>query len=85
MSLKLQKSILWLIPGTISLGEFGYFLTFVESRYAERANAAYGENYICSSIIWMWIIEKNVPDKYDIMGVLICFIGSGIILFALRN
>lgn len=83
--LKLQKSILWLIPGTISLGTFAYLLTFVESEYAGRAYAAYGAVYICSSILWMWMIEKNIPDKYDIIGVLICFIGAGIILFTPRN
>ncbi|MCX7353146.1 MAG: YnfA family protein [Proteobacteria bacterium] len=83
--LKLHKSILWLIPGTFSLGAFAYLLTFVESEYAGRAYAVYGAIYICSSIIWMWIIEKNPPDKFDILGVLICLIGAGIILYAPRN
>lgn len=83
--LKLQKSILWLVPGTVSLWAFAYLLTFVESEYAGRAYAAYGAVYICSSIIWMWIIEKNPPDKFDVLGVLICFIGAGIILFAPRS
>lgn len=83
--LKLQKSILWLVPGTLSLWAFAYLLTFVESEYAGRAYAAYGAVYTCSSIIWMWIIEKNPPDRFDILGVLICFMGAGIILFAPRS
>jgi len=83
--LKLKKSIFWLIPGTFSLWAFAYLLTFIESEYAGRAYAAYGAVYICSSILWMWIIEKNSPDRYDIIGVFICFIGAGIILFGPRS
>ena|SRR3989344_1512013 len=83
--LKLQKSVLWLIPGTLSLWAFAYLLTFVESEYAGRAYAAYGAVYICASIIWMWFVEKNPPDRFDIIGVMICFIGAGLILFAPRG
>jgi small multidrug resistance family-3 protein len=83
--LKLSKSIWWLIPGTISLWVFAYLLTLVESQYAGRAYAAYGAVYICSSILWMWIIEGNRPDKFDITGVAICFLGAIIILLAPRT
>lgn len=82
--LKLEKSILWLIPGTISLWLFAYLLTFVESEYAGRAYAGYGAVYILSSIIWMWIFEGNPPDRFDVLGVVIFFIGSGVILFVQR-
>ena len=83
--IRLEKSILWLMPGTLSLWLFGYLLTFVDGEYAGRVYAAYGAVYICSSIIWMWIIENNPPDKFDILGILVCFLGSGIILFAPRS
>lgn len=83
--MRLGKSILWLIPGTLSLWIFAYLLTFIESDYAGRAYAAYGAIYIGSSILWMWIIEKNTPDRFDILGVSICLIGAGIILGAMRG
>jgi small multidrug resistance family-3 protein len=83
--LKLDKSILWLIPGSFSLLAFAYLLTFVESEYAGRSYAGYGAIYIFSSIIWMWVVEKNVPDKFDIIGLIICFIGAGIILLSTRS
>lgn len=83
--LKLNKSFLWLIPGTISLWIFAYALTFVESEYAGRTYATYGAIYIFSSIVWMWIVEKNSPDKYDIIGVIICLLGAAIILLGPRN
>jgi small multidrug resistance family-3 protein len=83
--LKLKKSFLWLFPGTFSLWTFAYLLTFVEAEYAGRAYAAYGAVYIFSSIMWMWLIEGNRPDRFDLIGVIACFIGAGFILFAQRR
>jgi len=82
---KLQKSVLWLIPGCFSLLIFAYLLTLVQSDFAGRAYAAYGAIYIISSILWMYIIEKNTPDRFDIIGALICLMGAFIILFSPRE
>jgi len=43
---KIKKSILLLIPGTLSLWLFAYLLTLIESQYAGRIYAAYGAIYI---------------------------------------
>jgi len=82
---KLGKSYLWLIPGSLSLWSFAYLLTYVEAEYAGRAFAAYGAVYILSSILWMWGVEGNVPDRFDMLGVSICLVGASIILFASRT
>lgn len=78
--LKLNKSPLWLIPGTGSLWLFAYLLTWVESDYAGRAYAAYGAIYIFASLLWMWWAEGNTPDKFDWIGCGICGIGALVIL-----
>ena len=82
---KLHKPLWWLVPGILSLTLFAYLLTFVESNYAGRAYAAYGAIYICSSIAWMWIVENNTPNKFDILGSFICLIGACIILYFAKN
>jgi small multidrug resistance family-3 protein len=82
--IRLNQSILWLIPGTCSLWIFAYLLTQVDAAYAGRAYAAYGAVYITASILWMWAIEKNTPDRFDLLGMLICCLGAGIILFGSR-
>ncbi|RXJ62720.1 hypothetical protein CRV06_09125 [Halarcobacter anaerophilus] len=80
MVFKLQKSYIWLIPGFISLILFAFLLTKINLEFAGRAYAVYGGIYIVSSLIWLFIIEKQNFNKWDILGSIIVFIGITIIL-----
>ncbi|MBO9506453.1 YnfA family protein [Thalassospira sp. A3_1] len=82
--LRLGKSMLWIVPGILSLIVFAWLLTRVESDFAGRAYAAYGGIYIAASLGWLWLIEGKMPDRWDMTGVAVCLIGAGIILFAPR-
>jgi len=81
----MSKSGAWIIPGMLSLGVFAYSLTKIDSSHAGRAYAAYGGVYIVSSLIWLWVVEKARPDRWDLLGASICIIGSFIILFGPRS
>ncbi|SDQ45975.1 YnfA family protein [Brevundimonas sp. 374] len=83
--LKLDRSPLWLAPGVACLIAFAWLLTLVPSDAAGRAFAAYGGVYICASLIWMALVEKTPPDRWDILGGLVCLIGAGLILFGPRG
>jgi small multidrug resistance family-3 protein len=82
--LRLGKSVLWLIPGTLALVAFAWLLTYVESDAAGRTYAAYGGVYIVASLLWLWTIEGARPDRWDILGGAVCLIGAVIILFGPR-
>ncbi|MFD2204668.1 YnfA family protein [Kiloniella antarctica] len=82
--LRLDKSPYWLVPGMASLAIFAFLLTKVESDFAGRSYAAYGGIYILSSLGWMWIVEGNRPDRWDLIGAAICVVGAFIILFGPR-
>ena len=83
--LKLDRSPLWLIPGVAALITFAWLLTLVPTDAAGRAFAAYGGVYICVSLIWMAVVEKSPPDRWDLIGGVVCLIGAGVILFAPRG
>lgn len=83
--LKLDRSVLWLVPGVASLVAFAWLLTLVPSEAAGRAFAAYGGVYICASLVWMAAVEKSAPDRWDLLGGAVCLIGAGIILFGPRG
>lgn len=83
--LRLGKSVWWLVPGMASLTLFAYLLTLVDSEAAGRAYAAYGGIYIAASLGWLWSVEGIEPDRWDLTGALICFIGAAVILFGPRE
>ena len=82
--LKLGKSTWWVVPGIASLIVFAILLTKIDSSYAGRAYAAYGGIYICASLLWLGIIEQSMPDRWDVIGAVVCLLGAGIILLGPR-
>ncbi len=82
--LRLDKSVLWVIPGVASLALFAFILTKVEAEFAGRVYAAYGGVYIVSSFVWLTFIERSRPLISDYFGGVVCLIGAAIILFGPR-
>jgi len=82
--LRLGRSPFWGIVGTVSLIIFGVLLTRSEVAFAGRAYAAYGGVYIAASLLWLLVVEGVVPDRWDIIGVGICLVGAGLILWGPR-
>ena len=82
--LRLDRSVYWVIPGVVSLMVFALLLTRIESIFAGRTFAAYGGVYIAASVLWLWAVEGQRPDRWDLVGSIICLLGAGIILFGPR-
>lgn len=83
--LRMAKSIWWLVPGVGCLALFAYLLTLVDAEHAGRAYAAYGGIYILCAIGWLWLSERIAPDRWDVIGVAICLVGSAVILWGPRS
>lgn len=79
------RSALWLAPGMASLALFAWVLTRVPVDAAGRAFAAYGGVYIAASLAWLWLVEGQRPDRWDITGAALCVIGAAVILWAPRG
>ena len=83
--LRLDKSVYWILPGIVFLIVFAVLLTRINSMFAGRTFAAYGGVYIVASLLWLWIIEGQRLDKWDILGAIICIAGAALILFGHRQ
>ncbi len=81
---RLGASALWLLPGLGALAAFAWLLTLAPADFAGRAYAAYGGVYIASSLTWLWAIEGQSPDRWDLTGATLCLVGAAIILFVPR-
>ncbi|MCM5552680.1 YnfA family protein [Pleomorphomonas sp. NRKKF1] len=83
--LRLGRTVLWTLPGVLSLILFAFVLTRVDSAAAGRAYAAYGGVYIAASLFWLWAVERQAPDRWDLTGAAICLVGAAIILLGPRT
>ena len=68
-----------------SAGWLAGVLTRVETAAAGRAYATYGGVYIIGSLLWLWLIEDRVPDRWDVGGGTICLVGAAILFFRPRT
>lgn len=83
--LRQGQSAFWLIPGTVCLIAFAFFLTRVDAAFAGRAYAAYGGVYIVASLCWLWLVEDRRPDFWDVAGAAVCLAGAALILLGPRT
>jgi small multidrug resistance family-3 protein len=83
--LRLGQPAWWVLPGLAALAGFAALLTLVDTAFAGRAYAAYGGVYIAASLVWLWTVEGQRPDVWDLSGAALCMLGAGIILLAPRG
>lgn len=83
--LRLDRSIWLIVPGMAALALFAWLLTLAPSDYAGRAFAAYGGIYIATSLVWLWLVEGRVPDRWDILGGILAIAAAAIIVFGPRG
>ena len=73
------------VLGIASLIGFALALTRVDSAFAGRAYAAYGGIYIAASLVWLWIVEGQIPTRTDLLGAALAIVGALVIIgFAAR-
>ncbi|MCA1616398.1 MAG: YnfA family protein [Acidobacteria bacterium] len=81
--LKEKKSGWLLIPAAASLAAFAWLLT-LHPGSAARTYAAYGGVYVSVALLWLWLVEKQQPGWWDVVGVAVTLAGMAIIAFAPR-
>jgi len=79
-----RRGILFVGAGVIALGLYGFFATFQPSPHFGRILAAYGGVFVAGSLTWGVVFDGFQPDRYDIIGAMICLIGVAVIMYAPR-
>ena len=72
-----------LVPAAASLALFAWLLTRHPTA-AGRTYAAYGGVYVTTAIGWLWLVERQQPDRWDLVGAAVALVGMGIIVLAHR-
>lgn len=81
---KRRRSFMGGSNGGMILIAYGIVATFQPANFG-RVYAAYGGVFIVMSILWGWQIDKITPDRFDIIGGIICLIGMTVIMYWPRN
>jgi drug/metabolite transporter superfamily protein YnfA len=43
-----------------------------------------GGVFVALSLAWGWILDGHRPDRFDLLGGLLCLLGVGVIMYAPR-
>jgi small multidrug resistance family-3 protein len=75
----------WLLfPAAFALAAFAWLLT-LHPGGTGRTYAAYGGVYVATAILWLWKVEGQVPDRWDLLGAGFCLTGMAIIVLGPRR
>ena len=75
----------WLVvPAAASLAVFSWLLTLHPGSAAGRTYAAYGGVYVATAVVWLWAVDGQRPDRFDLIGAAVCLAGMAIIYFGPR-
>lgn len=78
------KGVLLGAMGGLVLFLYGIVPTFQPAHFG-RVYAAYGGVFVVLSIFWGWLIDKQRPDFYDLLGGAICLAGVIVIMYWPRS
>jgi small multidrug resistance family-3 protein len=75
----------WTAAGVASLGLYGLTATFQPDADFGRVLAAYGGIFIAGSLAWGWAADGYRPDRFDVVGAVVCLAGMAVIMYAPRG
>ena len=79
-----HRGLLWIGAGVIALGLYGFVATLQPDANFGRILAAYGGFFVAGSLAWGMVVDKFRPDRWDIIGAIVCLIGVAVIMYAPR-
>ncbi len=82
--LREDRSGLLGLLGGLTLVLYGVIPTFQAFPRFGRVYAAYGGVFVVLSLLWGWGVDGFRPDRWDLLGGLLCLAGVGVILYGPR-
>ena len=79
-----HRGWLWIGGGVIALGVYGFVATLQPDAHFGRILAAYGGVFVAGSLAWGVLVDGFRPDRYDVIGALVCLAGVAVIMYAPR-
>ena len=79
-----HRGWLWAGLGVLALGAYGFVATLQPDAAFGRVLAAYGGVFVAGSLAWAMVLDGYRPDRFDVVGALVCLVGVAVIAYAPR-
>lgn len=80
-----HRGWVWIGAGLIALGLYGFVATLQPDVHFGRILAAYGGVFVAGSLAWGMAFDGFRPDRWDVIGALVCLAGVAVIMYAPRR
>ncbi len=80
-----HRGWLWIGLGVVALGAYGFVATLQPDASFGRVLAAYGGVFVAGSLAWGMALDGYRPDRFDVLGALICLVGVAVIMYFPRT
>ena len=80
-----HRGWLWIGLGIVALGAYGFVATLQSDVHFGRILAAYGGVFVAGSLAWGVVLDGYRPDRFDVVGALVCLVGVAVIMYAPRT
>lgn len=80
-----NRGWLWIGAGIVALGAYGFVATLQPDAHFGRILAAYGGVFVGGSLAWGMVADGYRPDRFDVIGALICLAGVAVIMYVPRT
>ena len=79
-----QRGLVWIGAGIVALALYGFVATLQPDANFGRILAAYGGVFVAGSLAWGMLVDGFRPDRFDLIGALVCLVGVAVIMYAPR-
>src|SRR4051795_1109825 len=79
-----HRGLLWAGAGVVALGGYGFVATLQPDASFGRVLAAYGGVFVVGSLAWGMVADDFKPDRWDVIGALVCLLGVALIMYGPR-
>ena len=80
-----HRGWLWVGLGVVALGAYGFVATLQPDAHFGRILAAYGGVFVAGSLAWGMALDGYRPDRFDVLGAVICLVGVAVIMYVPRT
>jgi small multidrug resistance family-3 protein len=80
-----HRGLLFIGAGVAALGAYGFVATLQPDAHFGRILAAYGGVFVAGSLGWGMLVDGFRPDRWDLIGAVLCLAGVAVIMYAPRG